>query len=143
MGEPQDPPPVFGDLNRHALADPAKPVELVMRELSKIPYRRVGHYQTPVKLYRQSATIGSSFADDRQAPPWRGDTRAARSCRGAKAASYVGFRQTNANTTRTVAKIMRNTRSRLKSSPSTENFPLLAIFVGPRPLMAKSNAVLL
>src|SRR5215472_13060628 len=54
MGEPQDAPPVFGDLNRHALADPTKPVELVVRELSKIPYRRVGHYRTPMKLCRQS-----------------------------------------------------------------------------------------
>src|SRR6516164_7395651 len=43
VGEPQNAAPVLGDLDRHALADPAEPVELVMRQLLEIPNRRVGH----------------------------------------------------------------------------------------------------
>ncbi len=43
VGEPQDAAAVLGDLDRHALADPAKPVELVMGELPKIPDCRIGH----------------------------------------------------------------------------------------------------
>ena len=43
MGEPQDPAPISSYLDRHALADPAEAVELVMRKLPKIPNRRVGH----------------------------------------------------------------------------------------------------
>src|SRR5713101_3355451 len=43
MGEPQDAAAVLGYLDRHALADSAKPVELVMRELPKIPNRRICH----------------------------------------------------------------------------------------------------
>src|SRR5215472_18117725 len=43
MREPQDTAPVLGDLDRHALADPAKPVELVMCQLLEIPNRRFRH----------------------------------------------------------------------------------------------------
>src|SRR5216683_7460714 len=46
VGEPKNAPPVLRDLDRHALADPAEPVELVMRELPKIPNRRVCHVRS-------------------------------------------------------------------------------------------------
>jgi hypothetical protein len=39
MGEALDAAHVLGDLNRHALADPAKPVELVVCQLLEIPDR--------------------------------------------------------------------------------------------------------
>jgi hypothetical protein len=48
MSKPQDAAAVFGDLDRHAFADPAETIELVMRELSKIPNRRVCHLSTPL-----------------------------------------------------------------------------------------------
>ncbi len=43
MGEPQDAAAVLGDLDRHALADAAKAVKLVMRQLPEIPNCRVDH----------------------------------------------------------------------------------------------------
>src|SRR5260370_33825371 len=43
MSQPQDTAPVLGDLDRHALANAAEPVELVMCELPKIPSCGVGH----------------------------------------------------------------------------------------------------
>ena len=43
VSQPQDAAPIFGDLDRHAFADAAEPVELMMGELPKIPNRRVGH----------------------------------------------------------------------------------------------------
>ena len=43
MSKPQNAAPILGDLDRHALTDPAKPIELVVRELPKIPNRRFRH----------------------------------------------------------------------------------------------------
>jgi len=43
MGEPQNAAAVLGDLDRHALADPAEPVELVVCQLLEIPNRRFRH----------------------------------------------------------------------------------------------------
>src|SRR5215472_10890366 len=43
MREPQDTAPVLGDLDRHALANPAEPVEFVMCQLLEIPNRRFRH----------------------------------------------------------------------------------------------------
>ena len=53
VGEPQDAPPVLGDLDRHALADAAKAVELMVRQLPEIPDRGVGH----VSLLRQGLRL--------------------------------------------------------------------------------------
>src|SRR5262249_35783007 len=52
MGEPQNTAPILGDLDRHALADPAEPVEFVMSQLFKIPNRRVRHLSTPFETCR-------------------------------------------------------------------------------------------
>src|SRR6516162_280739 len=43
MRQPQDAASVLGNLDRHALANAAEPVELVMCELPKIPNCGVGH----------------------------------------------------------------------------------------------------
>src|SRR5580693_140493 len=43
MRQPEDATTILGYLNRHALANAAEPIELVMRELPKIPNRRLGH----------------------------------------------------------------------------------------------------
>src|SRR5207244_12580671 len=67
VGEPQDAAPVLGDLDRHALADPAEPVELVVCQLPKIPNRRVCHLSTPFEAL--SAVIGPFYAGDRQEAP--------------------------------------------------------------------------
>ena len=50
MRQPQDAAPVLGDLDRHALADAAEAVELMVRQLAKIPDRGIGHVSTPEGL---------------------------------------------------------------------------------------------
>ena len=58
VGEPQDAPAVLGDLDRHALADPAEPVELVMCELLEIPNRRVRHLFVSFLIGQDRITLG-------------------------------------------------------------------------------------
>ena len=61
VSQPQDAAPVLGDLDRHALANAAEPVELVMCELPKIPNRRLGHVFSPL-TGASAATIGSNHS---------------------------------------------------------------------------------
>src|SRR6266481_4992822 len=66
MGKPQDAAAVLGHLDRHALADPPKPVELVMRELPKIPNRRICHLSTPLSVHAQRAAFDNSCGGTRK-----------------------------------------------------------------------------
>ncbi len=43
MREPDDAPPVFGDLDRHALAHAAEALQFVVGEEFEIPFDLVGH----------------------------------------------------------------------------------------------------
>src|ERR1700730_2149300 len=57
MGKPQDAAAVLGYLDRHALADPPKPVELVMRQLPKIPNRRICHLSCLLVICEDRITL--------------------------------------------------------------------------------------
>src|SRR6266446_3911815 len=73
MGEPQDAAAVLGYLDRHALADATKPVELVMRKLPKIPNRRICHLSCLLLICGDRTTLCRQPSRAALANPRRGD----------------------------------------------------------------------